>query len=189
MVDLQRTLAQLTNRIVILEAENEVRRVQMRYMALCDTPVPEYGVRNPEHRIDLIMELFSDEAVWEGVGEYYNGQFGRAEGKKAVRQFFEGFHQNNKDRKIVLNCHYVTSEQIHVAADGITATGQWVHIQPWLFSNGEAVLRSSRLFNAYKLCEDGKWRFTRNRTENVFIAPLHSTWASDYPSESILLKP
>ncbi|ATG46909.1 ketosteroid isomerase [Celeribacter ethanolicus] len=187
--DTTHTIETLTRRIENLEAANEVRNVQMRYMFLCDTPLPEYGVKDDAERIDLIMELFSEEAVWEGVGEYYDGQFGRAEGKAAVRKHFEGFWGGKTDPALILNCHYVTSEQIHVADDGLTATGQWVHMQPWLFSDGKALLRSSRLFNAFKKCDDGVWRYTRNRTENVFVAPLPATWASDYPSKSVLMKP
>ncbi|AVW92423.1 nuclear transport factor 2 family protein [Celeribacter baekdonensis] len=183
------TIAALTKRLELLEAEAEVRRVQSRYMFLCDTPMPEYGVKDDAERIDLIMELFSEEAVWEGVGEYYTGQFGRAEGKAAVRKHFEGFWGGKTDPALILNCHYLTSEQINVAPDGLTATGQWVHMQPWLFSDGKALLRSSRLFNAFKKCDDGTWRYTRNRTENVFVAPLPATWASDYPSASVLMKP
>ncbi|MBN9889350.1 nuclear transport factor 2 family protein [Salipiger abyssi] len=183
------TLDALTRRIACLEAESDVRRVQMRYMFLCDTPLPEFGVRDDAERVDLIMELFSEEAVWEGVGEYYDNQFGRAEGKAAVRRHFEAFWGGKTDPALILNCHYVTSEQITVAPDAMTATGQWVHMQPWLFSDGKALLRSSRLFNTFRKCEDGKWRFTRNRTENVFVAPLPATWASDYPSKSVLMAP
>jgi ketosteroid isomerase-like protein len=179
----------LTKRIELLEAESEVRRVQMRYMFLCDTPLPEYGVKDDAERIELILELFAEDGVWEGVGEYYDGQFGRAEGKDAVRKHFQNFWGGKTDPSLILNCHYVTSEQIIVDPDGQTATGQWVHMQPWLFSDGKALLRSSRLANKFRKCDDGKWRFTRNRTENVFVAPLPATWASDYPSTSVLMKP
>ncbi|WP_138466009.1 nuclear transport factor 2 family protein [Poseidonocella sp. HB161398] len=189
LTDPQTAIAALTARVAILEAEAEVRRVQARYMFLCDTPLPEYGVGDDAERIDRIMELFAEEAVWEGVGEYYDSQFGRAEGKAAVRRHFEGFWGQKQDPALILNCHYLTSEQIHVAPDGLTAEGQWVHMQPWLFSDGKALLRSSRLNNGFRKCADGVWRFTRNRTENVFVAPLPATWASDYPSASVLMKP
>lgn len=179
----------LSARVAILEAEAAVRRVEARYMFLCDTPCPEFGVQDDARRIELIMELFAPEAVWEGVGEYYDGQFGKAEGWDAVKKHFQGFWGGKQDPALILNCHYLTSEQIHVAADGMTAEGQWVHMQPWLFSDGTAMLRSSRLNNSFRLCDDGKWRFTRNRTENVFVAPLPATWASTYPSASVLMKP
>ncbi|WP_353475812.1 nuclear transport factor 2 family protein (plasmid) [Salipiger sp. H15] len=182
-------LAKLEQRLAVLEAEAEVRRLQARYMFLCDTPNPEHGCATDAERIDRIMELFAPEAVWEGVGEYYDGQFGKAEGWDAVKAHFQNFWGGKKDPALILNCHYLTSEQIRVAGDAQTAEGNWVHMQPWLFSDGKALLRSSRLFNSYRRCEDGVWRFTRNRTENVFVAPLPATWASDYPSTSVLMKP
>ena len=181
-------ISSLVQRIDRLEAETAVRQIQMRYMALCDTPCPEFGVKSDADRIDLIMDLFADDAIWEGVGEYYDGQFGAAVGKPAIRQHFENFWGQKADPALVLNCHYVTSEQIQVAPDAKTATGQWVHMQPWLYSDGTALLRSSRLNNAYRKLDNGDWVFTRNRTENVFIAPLPNGFASDYPSTSVVMK-
>jgi len=182
-------ISSLESRISVLEAEAEVRRLQGRYMFLCDTPCPEYGTTDDAERIDLIMELFAPDAVWEGVGEYYDGQFGRAEGKDAIREHFKAFWGQKTDPSLILNCHYLTSEQIRVAPDAQTAEGNWVHMQPWMFSDGTALLRSSRLFNRFRKCEDGLWRFSQNRTENVFVAPLPATWASDYPTRSVLMRP
>ncbi|WP_108259985.1 nuclear transport factor 2 family protein [Mangrovicoccus ximenensis] len=180
-------LAALERRIAQLEAEAEIRRLQARYMFLCDTPLPEFGVADDAERIERIVALYTPDAVWEGVGEHYDGQFGRAEGRDAIRAHFARFWAG-KDPELILNCHYLTSEQIHVAADGRTAEGQWVHMQPWLFSDGKALLRSSRLNNAFRREPEG-WRITRTRTENVFIAPLPAGWASDYPSKSVLMAP
>ncbi|MER5748876.1 nuclear transport factor 2 family protein [Streptomyces sp. NPDC002088] len=180
------TIAQLAQRIEVLEAEAEIRRIQARYMFLCDTPCPEFGVRDDAHRIDLIMDLYSADAVWEGVGEYYDNQFGRAEGAAAIRRHFEGFWGEKQDPALLLNAHYLTSEQIHV--DGDEATGQWIHMQPWLFSDGTSLLRSSRLNNAFRKI-DGVWKITRTRTENVFITPLPKNFAESYPSASVLMRP
>ncbi|GAB3292227.1 nuclear transport factor 2 family protein [Parasphingorhabdus pacifica] len=180
------TLQTLARRVEVLEAEAEIRRVQARYMFLCDTPQPEFGVRDDAHRIDLIMELYTEDAVWEGVGEYYTGQFGRAEGAEAIRKHFQKFWGEKQDPALLLNAHYLTSEQIHVEGD--EATGQWIHMQPWLFSDGKSLLRSSRLNNAFRKTDQG-WKVTRTRTENVFVAPLSSNFASDYPMASVLMKP
>ncbi len=180
------TVAALIRRVEVLEAEADIRRLQARYMFLCDTPNPEYGVADDAKRIELILELYTEDAVWEGVGEYYDGQFGRAEGKPAIREHFQRFWGEKKDPALLLNAHYLTSEQIHVHGD--TADGQWIHMQPWLFSDGKSLLRSSRLNNAFRKEPDG-WRITRTRTENVFVAPLPDRFASDYPSTSVLLKP
>ncbi|WP_193091790.1 nuclear transport factor 2 family protein [Halomonas colorata] len=177
----------LLARVNKLESEAEIRRVQARYMFLCDTPLPEYGVKSDAERIDLIMSLYAEDAIWEGVGEYYDGQFGRLEGAAAIRRHFEKFWGEKKVPELLLNVHYLTSEQIQV--DGDNATGQWVHCQPWIFSDGSSLLRSSRLNNAFARQQDGRWLITRTRTENVFVAPLKEGWATDFPSASVLLKP
>lgn len=180
--DVERLLA----RVDQLESEAAVRRLQARYMFLCDTPCPEYGIDDDAARIDAIVGLYTDDAVWEGVGEYYDGQFGRAEGAAAIRRHFEGFWGEKRDPALVLNAHYLTSEQVHVQGD--EASGQWIHMQPWLFADGTALLRSSRLNNLFRRV-DGRWRIARTRTENVFVAPLPHGFASDYPSVSVLGRP
>ncbi|SHF42001.1 nuclear transport factor 2 family protein [Acidocella aminolytica] len=178
--------AALERRIQVLEAEADIRRLQARYMFLCDTPCPEYGVRDDSHRIELILELYSEDAIWEGVGSYYDNQFGRAEGKSAIRRHFQNFWGEKRDPALLLNAHYLTSEQIHINGD--EADGQWIHIQPWIFADGKSLVRSSRLNNAFRRVE-GAWKITRTRTENVFVAPLTAGWAESFPNHSVLMKP
>jgi ketosteroid isomerase-like protein len=180
-------LEALERRVDVLEAEAEIRRIQARYMFLCDTPCPEYGVTDDAQRIDLILDLYSEDAVWEGVGGYYDGQFGRAEGKDQIQAHFERFWGEKQDPALVLNAHYLTSEQIHVSGD--IAEGQWIHMQPWLHADGTGLLRSSRLNNAFRRGDDGRWLITRTRTENVLIAPLPKQFASDYATSSVLMSP
>ncbi len=182
------SLEALVRRVEVLEAEAEIRRIQARYMFLCDTPCPEFGVASDAERIEKILELYTEDATWEGVGEYYTHQFGRKVGKDALRSHFQAFWGTRQDPALLLNAHYLTSEQIHVHDDGVNADGQWIHMQPWLFSDGKALLRSSRLNNLFRKV-DGKWRVARTRTENVFVAPLSNNFAEAFPSTSILLKP
>lgn len=182
------SLAALVRRVEVLEAEAEIRRVQTRYMFLCDTPNPEHGVANDKERIELILDLYTEDAIWEGVGEYYDNQFGRAVGKDEIRAHFNRFWPEVQEPQLLLNAHYLTSEQIHVHEDGETADGQWIHFQPWLYSDGTGLIRGSRLNNLFRKV-DGTWKVARTRTENVFIVPLPDNFASDYPSASVLLKP
>ena len=134
------SLAALVRRVEVLEAEAEIRRVQTRYMFLCDTPNPEHGVANDKERIELILDLYTEDAIWEGVGEYYDNQFGRAVGKDEIRAHFNRFWPEVQEPQLLLNAHYLTSEQIHVHEDGETADGQWIHFQPWLFSDGKSLI-------------------------------------------------
>ncbi|MCK8785947.1 nuclear transport factor 2 family protein [Roseomonas sp. NAR14] len=180
------TVQALAEEVRVLRAEAEIRRIQARYMFLCDTPCPEYGVENDEQRIEAIMALYAEDAVWEGVGSYYDNQFGRMVGKAAIRRHFQGFWGQKRDPALLLNVHYLTSEQIHVRGD--EADGQWVHCQPWIFGDGSSLLRSSRLNNLFR-CVDGQWKIARTRTENVFVAPLTPGWAESIPETSVLMKP
>ena len=175
----------LISRIEVLEAEAAIRRIQARYMMLCDTPCPVFPAVSDAERIELVLELYTKDAGWEGVGEYYDNQFGRAEGKDELRAHFNRFWSADQDPKLILNAHYLTSEQIFV--DGDTAEGTWIHMQPWLYADGTALLRSSRLFNAFRK-EGDSWLITRTRTENVFISSLPNNFAESYPTTSVLFK-
>jgi len=179
-------LSKLIERVEVLEAEADIRRIQARYMLLCDTPCPEYGIEDDEARIEAVLELYAEDGVWEGVGAYYDNQFGRSVGKDAIRRHFKSFWSKDRVPGLVLNAHYLTSEQIHV--HGEHADGQWIHCQPWLYSDGTALLRSSRLNNLFKKI-DGVWKIARTRTENVFVAPLKNGFATDYPTTSVLMRP
>ncbi|GGF11595.1 nuclear transport factor 2 family protein [Williamsia phyllosphaerae] len=179
------TIADLTTRIETLEAEADIRRIQARYMFLCDTPCPEFGITNDKDRIDAILALYTEDAVWEGVGTHYEGQFGRADGKAAISAHFQRFWGEKRDPALVLNAHYLTSEQIHV--QGNRASGQWIHMQPWLFADGTALLRSSRLNNTFTRI-DGHWLIARTRTENVFTAPLPDGFTENFESASTLMR-
>lgn len=183
-LNLENKLEALVQRVEELEGEAAIRRLQARYMFLCDTPCPEFGIQTDKDRIDRIMDLYTEDAIWEGVGEYYTNQFGRCIGKAAIRTHFENFWLQKRDPALILNVHYLTSEQIHV--HGNTGDGQWVHCQPWIFNDGSSLLRSSRLNNLFRK-ENGVWKISRTRTENVFISPLPKNWTESIPSRSFLM--
>ncbi|QHC35991.1 nuclear transport factor 2 family protein [Komagataeibacter xylinus] len=170
--------------VAALRAESDIRRLISRYAFLCDTPLPDPTLPDDDARVEAIVDLYAPDAVWEGVGEYYDNQFGQVQGHDGIRAHFRKFWAR-RNPSLVLNCHYMTSEQIHVHGD--EADGQWVHFQPWIFSDGTSVLRSSRLNNRFRMV-DGVWKIARYRTENVFIAPLPQGWAESFPSRSDLMK-
>lgn len=183
---LARAVRALADEVQTLRAEADIRRLQARYMFLCDTPCPEWGVEDDADRIERILNLYTEDAVWEGVGAYYDNQFGRSVGKDALRRHFQNFWGRKRDPALLLNVHYLTSEQIHVRGD--EADGQWVHCQPWIFSDGSSLLRSSRLNNGFRKV-NGEWKVSRTRTENVFVAPLPQGWAQSIPEHSVLMRP
>jgi ketosteroid isomerase-like protein len=172
----------LRRTVADLSAESDIRRIVARYMFLCDIPYPDAA--DASTRVKAICDLYSDDAVWEGVGSYYDNQFGRSVGRAELEKHFEKFFQP-REPEMILNCHYLTSEQIHVTGD--TATGQWVHFQPWIFSDGSSLIRGSRMNNAFKKV-DGVWKMSRYRTENVFVGPLPKGWSENIPTEMVLMK-
>lgn len=183
--ELAARLDALSAQVERLLAEAEIRKVQARYMFLCDTPCPEPGVDTDAERIERIVGLYTADAVWEGVGSYYDNQFGRSVGQDAIRKHFQGFWGQKRDPALVLNVHYLTTEFIEVNGD--EAEGHWVHMQPWVFSDGKSLLRSSRLWNRFRKV-DGAWKISRTRTENVFVAPLTPGWAESVGETSVLMR-
>ncbi|MCG7304460.1 nuclear transport factor 2 family protein [Pseudoglutamicibacter albus] len=183
-MNIEERIAQLEEKVFELTAEQQIRKIQARYMMLCDTPCPDPEVSNDSERIEKIMELYTKDATWEGVGEYYEGQFGLAQGHDEIRAHFGRFWAPENSPALCLNAHYLTTERI--AVKGNTAEAHWIHMQPWLYEDGTALLRSSRLFNAFRL-EGDEWKITRTRTENVFVAPLPAHFASNYANYSVLM--
>ncbi len=185
IAQLAATVKALQDQVETLKAEADIRRIQARYMFLCDTPCPEFGIADDNERIERILDLYTEDAVWEGVGAFYNGQFGRSTGKDAIRQHFQRFWGEKREPALILNVHYLTSEQIHVRGD--EADGQWVHCQPWVFSDGSSLLRSSRLNNLFRKV-NGEWKVARTRTENIYVGPLPNGWAESIPEKSVLMQ-
>ena len=92
------------------------------------------------------------------------------------------------DARFMQAAQQAEQPEIHVHADGLQADGQWIHMQPWLFSDGKALLRSSRLNNLFRKV-GGQWLISRTRTENVFVAPLPNDFAEAFPRRSALMGP
>jgi hypothetical protein len=67
MEDVRAAIAELQQQVAFLQAEAEARRLLARYMFLCDSPLPEAGMP-AEARADAIGALFTEDAIWQGVG-------------------------------------------------------------------------------------------------------------------------
>lgn len=167
-----------------LRSENDIRRVLNRYMFLCDVPLPEFDM-DENGRADAIAALFTDDAIWEGVGGAHGQQFGQHKGPGEIRSHFARFYAATEPRQI-FNTHYVCSEQITLISDG--AQGQWVQFQPWIFNDGSSLFRSSRLHVLFRETDKG-WKIARYRTENLFIADLPNEWTSTHIEKSALMGP
>lgn len=180
--DLRRDIAALAAEVGVLRAESSARKLLGRYMFLCDAPLPEYRMSDPQ-RADAIGGLFAEDAVWEGVGGAHGAQFGRKVGPAAIAEHMSAFFGVENPR-LVFNTHYLSTECL--VATPTTAEGTWVQFQPWIYEDGTSLLRSSRLHVQFRDTESG-WRIAHYRTESLFIADLPEGWTKSLISESVLL--
>lgn len=165
MKSLEVRLDALAQRVEVLESERAVRACMNRYMSLCD----RLDVGFP---LDDLMDLFTDDATWEGTGGRYRKTFGRHEGRQAIRAMFGKYTEPPAHFR--LNVHYPTSELIKVR--GGEALGSWVLLQPSTFASGRSQLSGARLSDRFRN-EDGTWRMSQFRTEALFSRPVGS-WDS-----------
>jgi hypothetical protein len=184
MEAIETRLAKLEAEVCRLRSENAIRQVLNRYMFLCDVPLPEFDM-SEEDRATAISELFTPDAIWEGVGGAHGQQFGQHRGQAEIRAHFLRFYTAQEPRQI-FNTHYVCSEQITLGSEG--AEGRWVQFQPWIFEDGRSLLRSSRLQVFFRETDLG-WKISRYRTENLFIADLPNNWTSTHIEKSFLTAP
>lgn len=182
MNELSEAVARLRREVDALTAEAQARRLLGRYMFLCDVPLPEAGL-SPEQRAEAIAALFTEDAIWEGVGGTHGAQFGRHVGPKEIAAHFGRFYAA-RDPQQIFNTHYVCTEQVWATPDG--AEGQWVQFQPWIDDAGKSIIRSSRLHILFRPTEDG-WKIARYRTESLFIADLPDNWTKTRIGQSVLM--
>lgn len=155
------SLVQLQARLARFESEHAIRACMNRYMVLCDA----LDAASP---LDELAGLFTEEAIWEGVGEKYQGTFGRLCGRGAIRDMFAKYM--TEPAHFALNVHFLTSELIDVQSDR-TARGSWVMLQTSTFAGGASHLNAARLTVDFERSE-GVWRMSHFRTENLFSRPV-----------------
>ncbi|WP_313807042.1 nuclear transport factor 2 family protein [Sphingobium sp.] len=148
-------LENLARRLAVLEAQDEVRRLVMRYFRLCDT----LGPLTP---MDELAGLFTCDAIWEGRGRYREA-FGRHVGRNAIASMLASYTQ---PAHFDLNGHYLSSEIIEVHEEK-RATGRWMMLQASTYRDGRSDFRSAQL-TIDCVIEDGMWRMSRFVTENIF---------------------
>lgn len=131
----------LLQRVETLEGESQVRRLMARYMDLCDVPRAATNVRE-------LAELFTVDAVWEGIGTSTAQTFGQHRGRDAVAAFVGSYLPPSEH--FALNLHYLTSESIQV--DGSAAAGQWIMQQISTYADQRSELFGTRLTIDFRPC-------------------------------------
>ena len=152
----------LLQRLATLEGESAVRRLMARYMDLCDVP------RAAIH-LGQLAQLFTEDAIWEGVGSQTAQTFGQHQGREAVAAFVGGYLPPSDHFK--LNLHYLTSESILV--DGNAAQGQWIMQQISTYADQRSELFGTRLNIDFR-CVDGVWLIAHFRTQRLFNTELNA---------------
>ena len=150
----------LLQRVETLEGESQVRRLMARYMDLCDVPRAATNVRE-------LAELFTVDAVWEGIGTSTAQTFGQHRGRDAVAAFVGSYLPPSEH--FALNLHYLTSESIQV--DGSAAAGQWIMQQISTYADQRSELFGTRLTIDFRHV-DGTWLIAHFRTQRLFNSML-----------------
>lgn len=182
MDDLANLVNQMRQELNALKAEAEARRLLGRYMYLCDSPLPEYGMSDAD-RVRAIGDLFTEDAIWEGVGGTHGAQFGQHIGPSQISAHMGRFY-GARDPRQIFNTHYLCSEQLRATPEG--AEGNWVQFQPWIYDDGSSVIRSSRLHVRFRSTAAG-WKIARYRTESLFVGKLPDAWTSTQIDTSVLM--
>ncbi|NVZ15990.1 MULTISPECIES: nuclear transport factor 2 family protein [unclassified Pseudomonas] len=150
----------LLQRVETLEGESQVRRLMARYMDLCDVPRAATNVRE-------LAELFTVDAVWEGIGTSTAQTFGQHRGRDAVAAFVGSYLPPSEH--FALNLHYLTSESIQV--DGSAAAGHWIMQQISTYADQRSELFGTRLTIDFRRV-DGTWLIAHFRTQRLFNSML-----------------
>ena len=99
----------LEERVERLESEREIHALLYRYAELCDAA----------YDADGLAALFTEDATWSSRAKDGSIDFGRHQGKEAIRGFFAGVSADLGPMTV----HYLLAPRVEIAAGGDTATG------------------------------------------------------------------
>jgi len=99
----------LASRLDRLESEREIHALVHRYAELCDAAYDPDG----------LAALFTEDATWSSRTRDGSVDFGRYEGREAIRAFFAGASRDLGP----MTLHYMLAPRVELAEDGESATG------------------------------------------------------------------
>lgn len=159
-------LTLLQARLLRIEAEYSIRQCMTDYMRLCDDV--------SKGRADDLKELFSDDAIWEGVGERYSALFGRIEGKSEIHKMFKTYETGQPHFR--LNYHFLTAESVCIQPCNTKAEGEWMMLQTSTLNNNQSYLNAAKIQATFCL-QDKQWVISHFKTRNLFSKPVDA-WDS-----------
>lgn len=164
MADLEAKLRALESRVDALDAVHAITNLKARYAALVDARYTLDGPKEPAEvaRIaDRIVELFSEDAVWDG-GEKLGEWKGRAEIRK---RFLEP--------TLHFTLHYFVKPILDVQGD--RACGRWDILAPITFGDGKPGWMAGTEDDEY-VRVDGSWLHSRMKLTVTFMGPELRGW-------------
>jgi hypothetical protein len=99
----------IEDRLDRLESESEIRALVHRYAELCDAAYDPDG----------LADLFTEDATWSSRTRDGSVDFGRYEGREAIRGFFAGASTDLGP----MTLHYLLAPRVELAENGESATG------------------------------------------------------------------
>jgi hypothetical protein len=155
-------MREIIERLRALEARDAVRKTIARYMALCDVPARIFEGES-------LAALFSDDAVWEGLGPQYADKFGRLHGPREIVDMLQRYLPPTPH--FSTNVHFLTSE--HIEVNGDHAKGRWIMLQAsgYVDLNAELIAARLEVDFAPALHDEATWLIRHFRTERLFDAP------------------
>jgi hypothetical protein len=154
------TDAMLADRVLRLEARDEICALMAQYLYLAD--------RDPDP--DKIAALFAEDAIWEPRGNLAVGQQ-VSRGRAQIRELFVGL-----PKLLTFAAHYITNAVVDVAEDATSAHGRWHTFE--LIGRDEPkqqIVQLAWYENDFTRV-DGRWLIQHIRFEDTLSFPYLEGW-------------
>jgi ketosteroid isomerase-like protein len=170
--DLARRLAAVEERLDRADSQRAIAHLMYRYIYACDELKDA----------DRIAELFTEDAVWEGQGNF--AEFGSTVGRDAIREMFV-----ENPTMLPFTAHFLTNPVIGLSMDGEKGWGQWHTLEAATLREGRAQVWMAAWYDNDFVRVDGDWRIRRIRYRDRFVAPYEEGWLrTRYVSPLTLVK-
>ena len=150
-------MATLEERVDVLESKEAIRSLKIEYAMACDDGYDQ----------DRIAECYTEDGVFDA------GEFGRHEGREAIRTLFDG-----QEEVFQFAMHNVLGHSVNVEPLADTATGSVFLLQPCTVE-GVARWFAATYDEEYRKGDDGKWRFALSKLNILFNTPYESGWVKE----------
>lgn len=157
----------IMGRLIRLEADAQIRNLVSEYMHLCDDLSSPYIS-------EKIGDLFTEDAIWEGIGALYKEKLGKYDGRNAIVSMMDTYIKHPPH--FLMNVHFLNSQYIEII-DEQTACGRWKMLQTSTFNSNVSHLNCAELNITFSRIND-TWLISHFMTKNIFSRPV-SFWHSE----------